>query len=96
METLIKIQKWNKYLTFNSIGNVLMKIVDTIIWIIMLFVVLAIYKVDFVNFLYPLATFLVGLSFAFGASAQALINSIVLLFAIHPFDVGDKITIGIQ
>lgn len=72
-----------------------MRIVDTVLWIVMFFVVLAIYKVDFVNFLYPLATFLVGLSFAFGNAAQDVINSIVLLFTIHPFDVGDRITIGI-
>lgn len=71
-----------------------MKIVDTVIWIIMFFIILAIYKVDFVNFLLPLVTFIVGLSFAFGSAAQSVIDSIVLLFAVHPFDVGDRITVG--
>ena len=39
-------------------------------------------------------TFILGLSWLIGGSLQEVLTSIVFLFIKHPFDVGDRVTIG--
>lgn len=41
----------------------------------------------------PLSTFVVGFSFIFGNSAKTLFESMVFIFATHPYDVGDLVCV---
>ncbi|KAJ3253803.1 hypothetical protein HK103_005290 [Boothiomyces macroporosus] len=41
----------------------------------------------------PFSTILVGLSFMFGGTAKVTFDSIIFIFAVHPYDVGDRVFI---
>lgn len=41
----------------------------------------------------PLSTFVVGFSFVFGNSAKTIFESMIFIFATHPYDVGDLVFI---
>ncbi|KAJ3320473.1 hypothetical protein HDV06_005296 [Boothiomyces sp. JEL0866] len=41
----------------------------------------------------PFSTILVGLSFMFGGTARVTFDSIIFIFAVHPYDVGDRVFI---
>lgn len=62
--------------------------------IIMIFIWLLIFNGDnTVANIAPLSTFVVGFSFIFGNSAKTLFESMVFIFATHPYDVGDLVCV---
>ncbi|PWN88449.1 hypothetical protein FA10DRAFT_268643 [Acaromyces ingoldii] len=74
----------------SKLDGVLLGIV-LIIWI---FIWLLIFNGDnTVANIAPLSTFVVGFSFIFGNSAKTLFESMVFIFATHPYDVGDLVCI---
>ncbi|PWZ03461.1 hypothetical protein BCV70DRAFT_197673 [Testicularia cyperi] len=62
--------------------------------IIVVFIWLLIFNGDStVANIVPLSTFVVGFSFIFGNSAKAIFESMIFIFATHPYDVGDLVCI---
>ncbi|CDZ97984.1 Predicted mechanosensitive ion channel [Phaffia rhodozyma] len=62
--------------------------------IICVFVFLLIFnKSSTVTSLVPVCTFVVGFSFIFANTAKTLFESLIFIFATHPFDVGDLVLI---
>jgi small-conductance mechanosensitive channel len=62
--------------------------------VIMIFIWLLIFNGDnTVANIAPLSTFVVGFSFIFGNSAKTLFESMVFIFATHPYDVGDLVCV---
>jgi small-conductance mechanosensitive channel len=65
--------------------------------IIMIFIWLLIFNGDnTVANIAPLSTFVVGFSFIFGNSAKTLFESMIFIFATHPYDVGDLVCVDEQ
>eukprot|EP01117_Protostelium_nocturnum_P012873 TRINITY_DN4765_c1_g1_i4.p1 TRINITY_DN4765_c1_g1~~TRINITY_DN4765_c1_g1_i4.p1 ORF type:complete len:829 (+),score=279.54 TRINITY_DN4765_c1_g1_i4:313-2799(+) len=75
-------------------AKILYNITDVIYWIIMVIVVLLIFGVDLKGSFTPIATFTITLSFIFGESAKTCWESVIFLFVIKPFEVGDRITVA--
>ena len=48
-------------------------------------------QVNVSNWLMPVATLVLALSFAFGSSLRDVVESVVFHLAMNPFDVGDKV-----
>lgn len=62
--------------------------------IIVVFIWLLIFNRDStVANIVPLSTFVVGFSFVFGNSAKNIFESMIFIFATHPYDVGDLVCI---
>lgn len=62
--------------------------------IIVIFIWLLIFNGDStVANIVPLSTFVVGFSFIFGNSAKNIFESMIFIFATHPYDVGDLVCI---
>lgn len=62
--------------------------------IVVIFIWLLIFNGDStVANIVPLSTFVVGFSFIFGNSAKAIFESMIFIFATHPYDVGDLVCI---
>lgn len=62
--------------------------------IIVIFIWLLIFNGDStVSNIVPLSTFVVGFSFIFGNSAKNIFESMIFIFATHPYDVGDLVCI---
>jgi small-conductance mechanosensitive channel len=62
--------------------------------IICIFIFLLIFnKTSTVESLVPVSTFVLGFSFIFSNSAKTLFESLIFIFATHPFDVGDLVLI---
>lgn len=74
-------------------GKVLTYIITIFFAIIMVFVVMLIFELSITEYLIPLGTFFLGFSFIFGASLKNVWEGVVLIFAVRPFDIGDRITI---
>lgn len=65
-----------------------------VVLIIVIFIWLLIFNGDnTVANIAPLSTFVVGFSFIFGNSAKTLFESMVFIFATHPYDVGDLVCV---
>ena len=63
-------------------------------FIIVVFIWLLIFNGDStVSNIVPLSTFVVGFSFIFGNSAKNIFESMIFIFATHPYDVGDLVCI---
>ncbi|EPQ27583.1 uncharacterized protein PFL1_04721 [Pseudozyma flocculosa PF-1] len=74
----------------SKLDNVLMFIG----FIIVVFIWLLIFNGDStVDNIVPLSTFVVGFSFVFGNSAKNIFESMIFIFATHPYDVGDLVCI---
>ncbi|TKY87968.1 hypothetical protein EX895_003064 [Sporisorium graminicola] len=62
--------------------------------IIVIFIWMLIFNGDStVSNIVPLSTFVVGFSFIFGNSAKNIFESMIFIFATHPYDVGDLVCI---
>ncbi|KAN0063723.1 hypothetical protein ACQY0O_003773 [Thecaphora frezii] len=62
--------------------------------IVVIFIWLLIFDGDStVSNIVPLSTFVVGFSFVFGNSAKNIFESMIFIFATHPYDVGDLVCI---
>lgn len=68
-------------------------ILMTIFSLISVLVIFVIFGSNLYNSLLPFGTFFLGLSFIFADSAKELFQSIIFLFAMHPYDAGDRVYI---
>ncbi|KAL7750093.1 hypothetical protein RI367_004608 [Sorochytrium milnesiophthora] len=70
---------------------------DNVLWgfsaLISLVCTLLVFNVNITSILVPLGSFLVALSFSFGSTARNMFESLVFIFSMHPYDVGDRVFI---
>ncbi|KAF5443747.1 hypothetical protein F2P56_036282 [Juglans regia] len=77
--------------------NILHRVVNVLVSIVMLVICLLILGIATTKFLLFLSSQLVLVAFIFGNTCKTVFEAIIFLFAMHPFDVGDRCEIdGIQ
>eukprot|EP01135_Chromosphaera_perkinsii_P002281 Nk52_evm67s221 gene=Nk52_evmTU67s221 len=64
-----------------------------LIFFILFFVYLIIFGVDVVKFIIALAGIIAAFAFAFGESIKEVYENTIFIFVVHPFDIGDRITL---
>ncbi|EGC38017.1 hypothetical protein DICPUDRAFT_46057 [Dictyostelium purpureum] len=77
-----------------DIGRVINEIVNFIFWVLMFLFVMTLYGVEVSVFLVPLSTTILALSFAFGTTLRNVFESLILIFFVRPYEVGDKVVIN--
>ena len=73
-----------------SVTNTLLTVVGFVLAAI---VVLAIWQIPSSVYLIPIGSAVLGLSFAFGKSAQDLVYSLYLVFSVAPYEIGDWVSL---
>ena len=96
VDTFIKLYKERKNLSlsikdYENILHKLGNILSLFIYIITFFIWLLIFNIDIRQLAISWITIFVGLSFAFGSSASAFIESCVFIFITHVYDIGDRV-----
>lgn len=76
--------------------NVLDRMMITVVGIIVVFVYVAFLNKSFVTTLATAGTALLSLSFVFSVTCQEVLGSCIFLFVKHPFDIGDRVDIGVD
>jgi small-conductance mechanosensitive channel len=77
--------------------NTLHRIVNVIVALVILVIMLLIVGIATIKFLLFLSSQLVLVAFIFGNTCKTVFESIIFLFVMHPFDVGDRCEIdGVQ
>ncbi|KAG5247976.1 mechanosensitive ion channel protein [Salix suchowensis] len=80
-----------------TVVNKLHQMINVIVGIIIVVISLVILGIAKINFFVLLVSQFLVVSFIFGNTAKTLFESIIFLFVIHPFDVGDRCEIdGVQ
>jgi len=90
-----RLKTWDSYSDRQSVANLLKTIIGLFYWIVMLIFVLVLAGISVQTVILPAASFILGFSFAFGALASTMLQSMILILFIRPFDVGDKVTFGL-
>ncbi|KGG52527.1 hypothetical protein DI09_161p20 [Mitosporidium daphniae] len=67
----------------------------SIICLVLLLVFLALLFGDFLAALTSVSSLIFGAAFMFGSSAKNIFESIIFLFVVHPFDIGDRVFISL-
>jgi small-conductance mechanosensitive channel len=73
-----------------SVSNTLLNVVGFVLAAI---VVLSIWNIPSSVYLIPIGSAVLGLSFAFGKSAQDLVYSLYLVFSMSPYEIGDWVSL---
>ncbi|KAK9815600.1 hypothetical protein WJX72_006571 [[Myrmecia] bisecta] len=97
-DAVIQIYQERKNLAFTlkdtkTVVGKLERIIGTVIHVLFIFFYLIIFSVDVSKVWLTISSVVVAFSFIFGASMAALYQSVVFLFVVHPFDVGDALLI---
>ena len=58
------------------------------VYVVLLFITLSVFSVDYTALLASITALWVGMLFAVGPTCKTLLESLLLLFVVHPFDVG--------
>lgn len=90
-----RLKTWDSYADRQSLASLLKMIVGLFYWIFMVVFLLVLAGIGVDNVILPAASFILGFSFAFGSMASLMLQSIILILFIRPFDVGDKVTFGL-
>ena len=80
-------------MTRESLAGLLHRIVASVYWLVMIIVIAVVFGADLVAFFVPLGTTLLAVTFIFGGTVTTMWDNLVLIFAVRPFDVGDRIAI---
>eukprot|EP01101_Sappina_pedata_P010533 TRINITY_DN6663_c0_g1_i2.p1 TRINITY_DN6663_c0_g1~~TRINITY_DN6663_c0_g1_i2.p1 ORF type:complete len:454 (-),score=122.14 TRINITY_DN6663_c0_g1_i2:916-2277(-) len=87
MKSLVLMQR-SRMMLYEVIDRIL-----TVVYIILVFLaVLVVFQVDIESFLIVIGSSFMALSWAYGRTMQDFFDSMNMLFFVHPFDIGDKIT----
>jgi len=76
--------------------NVLDNLLSLVVFIAVVMIFIAFLNKSFVTTLATAGTALLSLSFVFSVTAQEVLGSCIFVFVKHPFDVGDRIDIGLD
>jgi hypothetical protein len=79
--------------SYGGISGAVSMVVSTLFAIIVLLVGLAILEISFNAFWLPLSTVILGFSFAFSSALQRLLDSLIFVLLVSPYDVGDRISV---
>ncbi|RYF36737.1 MAG: mechanosensitive ion channel family protein, partial [Cytophagaceae bacterium] len=79
--------------SYGGVSGAVRILVNLIHIITLVLIVLAIYEVNISQSLVPLTTMLIGFGFALGPTLQRLLESLLFVLVISPFDVGDKVSV---
>lgn len=73
--------------------GVLDSVLVTVVFVICVFIFIALLNTSFVTTLATAGTTLLSLSFVFAVTTQEFLGSCIFLFVKHPYDVGDRVDI---
>lgn len=76
--------------------NVLDRLLCVVAFVATIFVFVAFLNANFTTTLATTGTALLSLSFVFSVTAQEVLGSCIFLFVKHPFDIGDRVDIGVN
>ncbi|KAK5125693.1 hypothetical protein LTR85_011967 [Meristemomyces frigidus] len=76
--------------------NVLDNLLSVVVFIAVIFVFVGFLNKSFVTTLATAGTALLSLSFVFSATCQEVLGSCIFVFVKHPFDVGDRVDLGLE
>jgi small-conductance mechanosensitive channel len=76
--------------------NVLDRLLMVVVFVAVIFVFVAFLNANFTTTLATTGTALLSLSFVFSVTAQEILGSCIFLFVKHPFDIGDRVDIGLD
>eukprot|EP01117_Protostelium_nocturnum_P007168 TRINITY_DN2571_c0_g3_i4.p1 TRINITY_DN2571_c0_g3~~TRINITY_DN2571_c0_g3_i4.p1 ORF type:complete len:637 (-),score=159.59 TRINITY_DN2571_c0_g3_i4:529-2439(-) len=65
-----------------------------VFWILMVIFVPIIFGVSFLDFIIPITSLVLALSFVFGDSIKSVWESFIFIFVVRPFEIGDKFSEG--
>eukprot|EP00727_Mastigamoeba_balamuthi_P002908 m51a1_g12614 hypothetical protein (629) ;mRNA; f:1439-4005 len=96
---VLKVQTDKKALYDNllerrDMATIFDKVVAFVFWIIILVIAVPVYGGQITHVLLPLSSFFLGFSFVFGESVKGMWESILAIFVIRPFELGDRIELG--
>jgi len=80
--------------SYSGIGGAIRILANAVYWVLQVIVVLAIYDVNLNNVLVPMTTLVIAFGFAVGPTIQRIIDSLLLILIVAPFDVGDRVTVA--
>jgi small-conductance mechanosensitive channel len=94
--SIYKQRKWlaNNLADIEGITLVLSRLLAIPFWCVVLIAWLVSYGYPLFTVVLPLSSLFLGLSFAFGSTAQKMFESAVLVLGVRPFNVGDRIKIN--
>jgi len=78
----------------HSVVKKLRVVVSVVVNFFVFLCALAIFQVNVLNVWVGISSIILGFSFVFGATLKSILDSLVFIFAMHTFDVGDKIKVG--
>ncbi|KAK9845183.1 hypothetical protein WJX84_001954 [Apatococcus fuscideae] len=98
-EAVLKIYQNRKHLALTlkdtrTIVGKLERLVGSIIHFVWIFIYLSIWNVNLTKIWYTFSSLLLSMTFIFGNSIKNTYESVIFLFVVHPFDVGDGVYIG--
>lgn len=98
-DAVIKIYKERRNLALSlkdakTVVGKLELVIGVVLHIIFIFFYLMVFNVDLTKVWLTMSSIIVALSFSFSNSIMNLFNSVIMLFVVHPFDVGDALLIG--
>eukprot|EP00127_Corallochytrium_limacisporum_P007455 Clim_evm58s251 gene=Clim_evmTU58s251 len=72
------------------------KVVSSFLSFLLFFVVLLIFGIDFETLVLGASTLLLAISFSFGVAIKELLDDVIFVFVVHPYDCGDRCLIDDQ
>lgn len=98
-DAVIKIYKERRNLALSlkdtkTVVGKLELVIGVVLHIIFIFFYLMVFNVDLTKVWLTMSSIIVAFSFSFSNSIMNLFNSVILLFVVHPFDVGDALLIA--
>eukprot|EP00227_Mantoniella_beaufortii_P022117 CAMPEP_0197579570 /NCGR_PEP_ID=MMETSP1326-20131121/3552_1 /TAXON_ID=1155430 /ORGANISM="Genus nov. species nov., Strain RCC2288" /LENGTH=753 /DNA_ID=CAMNT_0043143083 /DNA_START=133 /DNA_END=2391 /DNA_ORIENTATION=+ len=77
----------------NSVLDTLERIVLSALYVVLLFIVLGIFGQNILEMWFTVSSMMLAFVFMFGNSIRLLFESVIFIFVVHPFDVGDDVII---
>ena len=77
-----------------SVLATLDRIVLTAFHVVLLFIAMAIFDMNIMEMWFTVSSVLLAFAFMFGNSVKVLFESIIFIFIVHSFDIGDNILIN--
>jgi len=80
--------------SYGAVSNAITWAVDATFVLVMFLAILGIFGLDATSILVGTGTFVLSVSFAIGPSIQRLLDSLVLVLLLQPYDVGDHVSLS--
>ena len=80
--------------SYGAVSNAIRWLAETAWWIVMLILLIIIFDVQASNFIIGAGTFFLSISFAIGPTLQRLLDSLIFVLLVRPYDVADIVQIS--